>query len=359
MTLIKNTFALGFPWPTPDPFLFCVYHRDIYPAANDNAGPDASLAGRNLGQDFTIKDGWRMYHGQQVPGFPGHPHCGFETLTVVTEGWVDHADSLGASGRYGAGDVQWMTAGAGLQHSEMFPLLQKDRQNPLELFQIWLNLPRKSKAVTPGYKMLWKEQIPVIQQDGAALTLTSGAWFVQDLAHSWGVDEPSLPAPPSDSWAFAPEHEVVVGVLRLEAHAKITLPAARGEVQRFLYFFEGESLALQQEHHPVDTGFELDSSQPLTLSNGEQPARLLLLQGLPIKEPVAQYGPFVGNTRADILRAHENYQKTQFGGWPWDTQEPVHGAASRFAHFPATEKTAERHETPTQQNQQNSQEIKV
>src|SRR5690606_6513671 len=92
-TPVLERFALGLhPWPTPDPFLFCVYHRDLFPAGNDALGPQADLKGRQLGQDFTLKDGWRMYHGQRVPGFPGHPHCGFETITVVTEGWVDHAD---------------------------------------------------------------------------------------------------------------------------------------------------------------------------------------------------------------------------------------------------------------------------
>ena len=116
---------LGFPWETTNPFLFCAYHADAYPKGNGEMGPNESLAGRNIGQDFTIKDGWRMYHGEKVPGFPSHPHRGFETITVVEKGLVDHADSLGASGRYGNGDVQWMTAGKGLQHSEMFPLLKK------------------------------------------------------------------------------------------------------------------------------------------------------------------------------------------------------------------------------------------
>lgn len=144
---INKIEKLSFPWQTQDPFLFCVHHEDLYPKGNKELGPATSLEGRMIGQDFTIKDGWRMYHGSKVPGFPAHPHCGFETVTAVRKGLVDHSDSLGAAGRFGNGDVQWMTAGKGVQHSEMFPLLKEDEENPLELFQIWLNLPRASKRL--------------------------------------------------------------------------------------------------------------------------------------------------------------------------------------------------------------------
>jgi len=131
-------------------------------------GPAVSMKGRSLGDDFIIKDGWRMYHGKKVPDFPGHPHRGFETITVVRDGLVDHADSLGASGRYGEGDVQWMTAGKGVQHFEMFPLLKKEEENPMELFQIWLNLPKKNKMVEPHFKMLWGSKIPKLKHTDSA-----------------------------------------------------------------------------------------------------------------------------------------------------------------------------------------------
>ncbi|MEK7692326.1 MAG: pirin family protein, partial [Bdellovibrionota bacterium] len=134
-----------------DPFLFCAYHRDLYPKGNQEFGPAESLVGRNLGEDFTLKNGYRMYHGEVIPGFPVHPHRGFETVTVVRQGLIDHADSMGAAGRYGDGDVQWMTAGRGVQHSEMFPLLDQTKGNPLELFQVWLNLPSKSKMGAPHF----------------------------------------------------------------------------------------------------------------------------------------------------------------------------------------------------------------
>jgi quercetin 2,3-dioxygenase len=108
---IMKIQKLGFPWETEDPFLMTVHHKDAYPLGNDRQGPNVSLEGRNLGEDFTLRDGFRMYHGKTVPGFPVHPHRGFETVTVVLEGLIDHFDSYGSVGRFGNGDVQWMTAG--------------------------------------------------------------------------------------------------------------------------------------------------------------------------------------------------------------------------------------------------------
>ena len=160
--------SLGFPWDTTDPFLLCVHHDDAYPRGNAQLGPNASLAGRDIGQDFAGKDGWRMYHGRTVPGFPSHPHRGFETVTIVRKGLIDHADSLGAAARFGNGDVQWLTAGRGVVHSEMFPLLRADQPNPLELFQIWLNLPAAGKMAAPHFTMFWSEDIPRHVVDGRA-----------------------------------------------------------------------------------------------------------------------------------------------------------------------------------------------
>src|SRR5688572_26401617 len=163
------------PWATRDPFLFCVHHEDAYPAGNAALGPAASLAGREIGMDFAGIDGWRMYHGDVVPGFPRHPHRGFETITIARSGFIDHSDSLGATARFGEGDVQWMTAGRGIVHSEMFPLLRSDAPNPTELFQIWLNLPHRSKMVDPHFAMLWADALPrvrAVDEHGRATELS-------------------------------------------------------------------------------------------------------------------------------------------------------------------------------------------
>src|SRR5438105_2897837 len=192
---VRKITKLGFPWETADPFLFCVHHDDRYPAGNEAMGPAASLAGRKLGEDFEGKDGWRMYHGEVVPGFPQHPHRGFETVTIARHGLIDHADSLGATARYGPGDVQWLTAGKGIQHAEMFPLVDRHGPNPLELFQIWLNLPRADKMVDPHFTMLWARDVPTVvhkDTEGAATSITV-------VAGSLG--QAKTPAPPPKSWA--------------------------------------------------------------------------------------------------------------------------------------------------------------
>lgn len=323
---VLSAFPLGFQWPTFDPFLFCVHHDDAYPAGNDQLGPAASLAGRDLGQDFAGKDGWRMYHGDTVPGFPGHPHRGFETVTIVRRGLIDHSDSLGAAARFGRGDVQWLTAGKGIVHAEMFPLLERDQPNPVELFQIWLNLPRASKMVNPYFSMLWAHTIPRhVATDPAGRTTE-----VTVIAGRLGPAAP--PAAPPDSWASRPDSDVAIWSIRMPAGATWTLPAASAGIHRTLYFFRGRSLSVAGTSLDRHAGLRLRGDASVPLEAGPDGAELLLLQGRPIAEPVVQYGPFVMNTPAEIQQAFVDYRDTRFGGWPWPSADPVHGRErTRFA----------------------------
>jgi quercetin 2,3-dioxygenase len=326
MSAIIKIKPLGFPWETQDPFLFCVHHADAYPKGNDIMGPDASLAGRAIGNDFTIKDGWRMYHGSKVPGFPAHPHRGFETVTIATKGLIDHSDSLGAAARFGNGDVQWMTAGKGVQHSEMFPLLSKENGNPLELFQIWLNLPQKHKLVPPHFAMLWNETIPreVIKDANGKST------EVMIVAGKLG--DKTAPTPPPHSWANDTDHDVAIWTIEMEAGATFTLPKASKGAKRSIYFYKGELLQVEDQTINAYKAVELQADQEAVLVNGKEPGFLLMLQGKPIGEPVAQYGPFVMNNQAEIQQAMQEYQRTQFGGWPWPNHEHVHAREKgRFA----------------------------
>jgi len=314
---------LGYVWPTQDPFLFCVHHADAYPAGDGTFGPRASLAGRDLGQDFAVRDGWRMYHGMRVPGFPQHPHRGFETVTVVRQGLVDHADSLGAAARYGNGDVQWLTAGAGIQHAEMFPLLREDVDNPLELFQIWLNLPAANKMAQPHFSMLWGDAVPRIRRAGVEVTVVAGA-----------LEGLRPPSPPPNSWAARADRAVAIWALRLDAGASFDLPAAAAGVNRTLYFYKGSQLALNGRAAPAERALDLRADVATKLDAGVAGAEALVLQGRPIGEPVAQHGPFVMNTRAELQQAYADYQRTQFGGWPWPDRAPVHAREQRFARRP-------------------------
>jgi hypothetical protein len=323
---VLESEPLGFVWRTLDPFLFCVHHDDPYPAGNGRLGPAASLAGRDLGQDFDAQNGWRMYHGQVVPGFPQHPHRGFETVTIVRRGLVDHSDSLGAAARYGGGDVQWLTAGRGIVHAEMFPLLDRAAPNPLELFQIWMNLPAADKFAEPHFSMLWRDQIPkrlVQDRAGRKTELTILAGRYRDAA---------APAPPPKSWASRPDSAVAIWTLRLEPQARFELPAAAAGINRRLYYFAGDKLRVGPREVAAGHGLTLRPDAPVLLENGNVESELLLLEGRPIGEPVVQHGPFVMNSRQEIQQAFQDYQRTRFGGWPWPNDDPVHGQEpARFA----------------------------
>ncbi len=331
-SLVVQTVPLGLHWPTVDPFLFCAHHLDHYPRGNEQLGPAASLAGRDLGQDFAGIDGWRMYHGDVVPGFPQHPHRGFETVTFVRRGLIDHSDSLGATARFGRGDVQWLTAGKGIVHCEMFPLLDPENPNPVELFQIWLNLPPEDKLVEPHFTMLWDAEIPrrtTVDSSGRETEFTVIAGDLGDLA---------APAPPPHSWAARPDSDVAIWHLQLEPGASCELPPTLGpDTVRVLYLFEGSSMTISGDDADTDqvgesTGAVLRAGCAPRLQAGGDGASVLVLQGRPIGAPVAQYGPFVMNTEAEIRQAFADYQATGFGGWPWPADDPVHGRdRGRFA----------------------------
>ncbi len=321
---------LGFPWETADPFLFCAYHDDAYPRGNADMGPAVSLAGRSIGQDFSRKDGWSMYHGDTVPGFPAHPHRGFETVTIVRKGLIDHSDSLGATARFGGGDVQWVTAGHGIVHSEMFPLLKSDADNPLELFQIWLNLPQRNKMAQPHFTMLWNEQIPRrVWQDAQGR-----ATHVAVVAGNLDGTQPL--APPPESWAAQADSDVAIWTIRMAPGAQWTLPPATGQGgRRTLYFFKGAGATVGGQVVKGPVAITLRADAEVALAAGDTECEFLLLQGRPIGEPVAQYGPFVMNTQQEIMQAMQDYRRTQFGGWKFADAAPVHGREPRrFARYP-------------------------
>ena len=300
------------PWPTDDPFLFCVHHQDAYPAGNPNLGPKASLAGRNLGQDFSHQQGWSMYHGTTVPGFPRHPHRGFETVTVVQEGLIDHADSLGAAARYGDGDVQWLTAGDGIVHAEMFPLLNANGGNTRDFFQIWINLPAIHKRVSPHFTMFWANQIPTVTSTDHEHRSTQ----VKVVAGSYQNHD--APKPPPNSWASQDQSDVAIWTISLSSKAQWTLPATTTGVRRSLYITGGSGLRIGEQEIASGHRIEVNGHQAMMLEDLGEGTEVLLLQARPIGEPIVKYGPFVMNTEAEIQEAYADYRRTRFGTWPFD-----------------------------------------
>jgi redox-sensitive bicupin YhaK (pirin superfamily) len=324
--VITKRTPIDFQWPTQEPFLFCVHHYDYYPPGNKNLDVDSkNFIGRDMGQDFTPKDGFRMYHGSEIPGFPVHPHRGFETITIVRKGYVDHADSLGASGRYGEGDVQWMTAGSGVQHSEMFPLLHQDKPNTCELFQLWLNLPQSKKMVNPDFKMIWANNIPKISKDSKVeVSLICGEYEGKQFNHS-----------PVNSWAKDPANEVNILLVKMDKGGVFKFRGSKNSTHRTLYFFDGNEIKVNGELISSKQALYLDSKSEVVVSSEFSGTELLFLEAKPIGEPIVQHGPFVMNSRQDIFQTIQDYQRTEFGGWNWPRQDMIHGPkVEKFAKYP-------------------------
>lgn len=329
--VVIEKVTLSRPWQTIDPFLFCMHHNDDYPEGDEEFGPCVPLVGRNIGSDFSNRDGWSMYHGSQVPGFPQHPHRGFETVTFARTGFIDHADSLGGAARFGRGDVQWMTAGSGITHAEMLPLLNKEAHNKLEFFQIWINLPASDKMVPAHYSMLWEQDIPkhtILDPAGKPVEVTVIAGEFEKGHRA--------PPPPPHSWAARKDSDVAIWHADLAEGASWELPRARfTDTMRTLYVYDGGSVVIDGEEVTVNQGAVIRTDLPVTVTDTGAGTEILILQGRPINEPVAQYGPFVMNTKKEIQKAFDDYQTTGFGGWPWPTDDPNHGSAlRRFAKHP-------------------------
>ena len=227
-SIIYQIVPITFRLDLKDPFIFCAHHIDFYPEGNGDLGPKTPA----------LNDEYNMYYGEVIPGFPEHPHTGFETITIVETGTVDHFDSLGNAGRYADGDVQWLTTGSGVQHCEMFPLVHEDRKNPLELFQIWFNSSPEQKKMPADYKMFWREQIPhVIETDTQGhktdLRVLSG-----QFKRTEALDRPA------NSWAAPAENKVNIYLITLAPDAELIIPATTATSTRFCYFYEGKSLQI-------------------------------------------------------------------------------------------------------------------
>ena len=273
--------SLGFPWDTTDPFLLCVHHDDAYPRGNAQLRTERFARGTRYRTGFRRQGRLAHVPRPDRSRISFAPHRGFETVTIVRKGLIDHADSLGAAARFGNGDVQWLTAGRGVVHSEMFPLLRADQPNPLELFQIWLNLPAASKMAAPHFTMFWSEDIPRHESTDAHGRVTEVTCIAGQLAEAHGAVLP----PPPHSWAANPTADVAIWTIKMAPHARWLLPAAANAAsRRNLYFFKGAQVTVGGQVISEHAALELGATQAVELINGDETSEFLLLQGRPINE---------------------------------------------------------------------------
>ena len=228
-------------------------------------------------------------------GVGQHPHRGFETVTIVYAGEVEHRDSTGQGGVIGPGDVQWMTAGSGILHEEFHSEAYSRSGGPFEMVQLWVNLPAKDKMTTPGYQAVLGSAIPEV-------ALPDGAGRVRVIAGDFdGARGPARTFTPMNVWD-----------VRLVAGATATLPQAEGWTTLLVVLdgtvqVNGEAVLRQTQMVTLSTEGEG------VVIEANVDAKVLLLAGVPIDEPVAGYGPFVMNTQAEIAEAIRDFNAGKFG----------------------------------------------
>lgn len=274
--------------------------REI-PALETSEGAGVRIR-RSLGQTQQVRlDPFLMLDefGSDQPrdymaGFPSHPHRGFETVTYMIEGHMLHEDHLGNRGNLRNGGVQWMTAGRGIVHSEM----PQQEEGTMRGFQLWLNLPAAEKMKPAGYRDIQPEHIPTIHQPGADIRLIAGHLVLGDRKHQGAVRGGST--------------EPLYADLQLAPQTPLTLPVA-GHLNAMVYLYEGTaSIAGRALSRSAAT--VLADGDVVTLESGADGARLLLIAGRPIGEPVVQYGPFVMNTREEIEQTLRDYRMGRLTG---------------------------------------------
>jgi quercetin 2,3-dioxygenase len=227
--------------------------------------------------------------GAYIAGFPDHPHRGFETVTYMLEGRIRHRDSRGNQGLLTAGSVQWMTAGSGLLHSEM----PEQEEGRMAGFQLWVNLPAKDKMTAPRYQDIAPDKVPTVDLgNGVSAKLLAGKLN--------GVTGPV------DTGATAPFY----ADLNFTAGGRATIPLTPGH-NGFVYVFEGAASVGGTSLPRGSIGVLRDGDDVVVETTG--PARVLVIAGKPLREPVARYGPFVMNTKAEIQQAFADFQAGLFG----------------------------------------------
>lgn len=311
MLILKNE-KLKFREDPGDPWVARMHHVDKYPESDFNqAVKKEDLKGHNIGEDIDENLDFRMYYGKKVPGFPMHSHRGFETITVLLDGTIDHFDSVGNHGRYQAGDVQWMTAGKGIRHSEMFPLLNDNSANNLELFQIWLSLPSYNKMADADYKMFWREDINHFIDEGIDVSVITGEFknIKGNIA-------------PKASWAYEKKSNTRILYINLKKNKELEINGVSKTLNRNLYLTKGQ-IKIEDEDIIAKRSLKLNGNEDFVIKALED-STMLLLESEPIGEKIINDGPMVMNTEKEVLEGYRDYWRTHYGDWNWDRTDPVH-----------------------------------
>ena len=270
--------------------------KQIIPALETSDGAGVRIK-RSIGQQQNIRlDPFLMLDefgsaeaADYIAGFPSHPHRGFETVTYMIEGHMLHEDHLGNRGDLRNGGVQWMTAGRGIIHSEM----PQQEEGVMRGFQLWLNLPAAEKMTEAGYRDIQPEEIPEIVFEGGKVKLIAGNMEIEGQLHEGSVADRST--------------QPIYADIHLESGASVTLPVPEGH-NAMLYLYEGTANLADRALQRSAANILGDNGDRIALTAGESGARLLLIAGKPIGEPVVQYGPFVMNTREEIAQTLRDYR---------------------------------------------------
>ena len=270
--------------------------KQIIPALETSDGAGVRIK-RSIGQQQNIRlDPFLMLDefgsaeaADYIAGFPSHPHRGFETVTYMIEGHMLHEDHLGNRGDLRNGGVQWMTAGRGIIHSEM----PQQEEGVMRGFQLWLNLPAAEKMTEAGYRDIQPEEIPEIVFEGGKVKLIAGNMEIEGQLHEGAVADRST--------------QPVYADIHLESGASVTLPVPEGH-NAMLYLYEGTANLADRALQRSAANILGDNGDRFALTAGESGARLLLIAGKPIGEPVVQYGPFVMNTQEEIEQTLRDYR---------------------------------------------------
>ena len=303
---------LSMHWDTEDPFIFASHHSDEYPAGNaQQAPPLEMIRGRNLGRDYEKRFGFRMYNGKVVPGFPLHAHMGYEVVSIAEKGFIDHFDSLGNKGRYGFGDIQWLSAGTRYHHCEMYPLAFSDKDNPNDITQIMINLPKTYRTSKPRFEMMWSESVPLVKgKDEKGKDLS-----VKVIVGKWG--EARSVSPIQHSWAADPKGNVRILKIVLSPGARVQMSRVASGINRNLYFTKGGRISMGDVDYGVETRLKLVTDRDFHIINGEEESEIWLLEGSPIGEKYYSFGPVIANDEKSVRSAMNEIRENEIKDWRW------------------------------------------